>query len=191
VAFPSTQQPNTDDDLKIRVIICRVCKTIEEIPFKDPNSPGEDSYLEAYIQRHMRKGGHDGDNVVLPPAVVSKKQWDNQRVRDALLKEIRQRTTGTKFGGGQGIDLEVYASFDTFKEEAQKCFNQHGRPKEGCIDYCDRTKLLGRPTQEGRQFAKENPKLAIETGPYLCWQCPVQTWVTTQVRAKRGDYKGN
>ena len=72
---------------------------------------------------------------------------------------------------------EVREVRDDLKVEALKCFSRHSSPKQGCIDYEDESKTIGRKIgvpQAHRQ--------------YLCHYCPAQAFVTHGIRKKKGMY---
>jgi hypothetical protein len=74
-------------------------------------------------------------------------------------------------------EIEVREVRDDLKVEALKCFTRHNSPKMGCIDYEDESKTIGRKIG----IPKENRQ-------YLCHYCPVQSFVTHNIRKKKGMY---
>jgi hypothetical protein len=66
---------------------------------------------------------------------------------------------------------------DDMKVEALKCFNRHNRPKEGCLDYEDESKTIGR-------------KIGVppEHRQYLCHYCPAHEYYVHKDRLKKGLY---
>lgn len=68
---------------------------------------------------------------------------------------------------------------DELKVDALKCFNRHNRPTDGCLDYEDSSKTIGRTIGV--------PK---DRWQYLCHYCPAQAHVTEQLRIKKGMYDG-
>lgn len=158
---------------KLRLLICHDCTSIEELPDYH-GDPRDDHLLEHLVQAHRFPNGEEHIGAL---ADVERDQWENPEIRKAIIERIGQYR---KPGEGGGVGAEFYATKDTFREDAIKCFNQHGRPKGGCIDYKDDRKRLGNPTKEGWQ---QGAKI------YLCDFCPVKTYVTTEIRHKRGAYR--
>jgi hypothetical protein len=68
---------------------------------------------------------------------------------------------------------------DDLKVEALRCFNRHNRPANGCMDYEDESKTIGRKVG----IPKENRQ-------YLCHYCPAQEHVTHKKRLAKGMYDG-
>jgi hypothetical protein len=91
-----------------------------------------------------------------------------------------------------GLDPWVGEAFNTFAEDALKCYSQHKRPDYGagkpCIDYRSESKRIGRPTSEGKAVLRDNPKLGV-SDPHLCDYCPYHSTVVTEVRHRKGMYK--
>lgn len=153
---------------KVRLLICRDCRTVEELP--DFTGPVEhDVVLDHAIEAHRFPNGepHAGNL-----ADVGAEEWRDESKRQGILKQIASKTTG--------LESEFYAAKNTFQEDALKCYARHGRPSEGCIDWEDSKKRLGNPT-----------KLGWTAGPkvYLCHFCPVRSWVDTEKRWKAGQYQ--
>jgi hypothetical protein len=94
--------------------------------------------------------------------------WEGHR--DDVLKGLGERWTG--------FHPEFYATKDTYKEDAMRCYNLHRRPKgTDCIDYRDdNRKLTGKHWPDDRAV-------------YFCDFCPVSSQVTTAIRAAAGMYK--
>ncbi len=155
--------------IKLRLLICHDCREVIELPdFTGP--PEYDVLLDQAVSAHRFPNGEEHVGAL---ADVEKEKWDDESVRQEILKRIGKPEKETGFGG------EFYAAKNTFAEDAMKCFNEHGRPKQGCIDYKDERKRLGNPTSEGW---RQGPRV------YLCDFCPIKTWVVTQQRSAAGMY---
>lgn len=154
-----------------RLLLCHTCKSIEELP--DYQGPAEhDVLLDDAVGRHRFPNGLEHIGKL---AQVDTKDWDDNAKRAAILEQIK-----TAVEKSTGMPSEWYETKNTYQADALKCYSQHHRPTEGCIDYCDSGKRLGNPTRAG-----------WEAGPrvFLCHFCPVETWVRTQVRHQKGAYK--
>lgn len=180
-----------------RLIQCKDCATVEVIPsLNTPATDTADPLLarvwgahvgrlhDEQVARRMRVGLgrprelHDdsGHNIVI--FVVTPDDWADEKHRDQILHAI--------WDEDKGYPPEFYATKDTYREEAGKCFNRHSRPQDGCIDWEDRTKRL---TDD--EWERRGADLGLDQKPvYLCHFCPVASWVQTQKRFKRGDYDG-
>lgn len=167
-----------------RLLVCADCLSVEPLPDAprgvDPKhiEPGQDPLLDELLKRHRYPNGeaHFGNLVA-----VAEEDWKKEEVRDSILKEIND-----KANMGKGLGQDNYALRDTFVEDAAKCFAQHNRPQDGCIDWLSDSKKLGRPTREGQVWAKENYKAPT---PFLCHFCPIGSVVMTKQRAAKGLYK--
>lgn len=106
--------------------------------------------------------------------------------REEVLKRLMEE------GKEVGLDPWVGEAFNTFADDALKCYSQHRRPDYGqgkpCIDYMSESKRIGRPTTEGQLAIKENFKLGAKD-PHICQWCPYHSTVTTAIRAQKGMYK--
>jgi len=153
---------------KVRLLICRDCRTIEELP--DFTGPVEhDVLLDHAVEPHKFPNGepHFGNL-----ADVDEVAWRDDSQRQQIIDQIRSKTTG--------LAGEFYATVNTFEADAMKCYSRHNRPDQGCIDWKIEKKRLGNPTKLGWQAG---PKV------YLCDFCPVKSWVKTQERHQAGAYK--
>lgn len=171
----------------MRLFICLDCKSIEELPdydgpmVTDPEYgevPAQDDLLEHLVEPHRRKQ-HTGNLVH-----VDDEHWRDRELRDQIVKQIR---SGAK---GEGLGSEAYAVKDTFREEAMKCFNAHRRPQDGCIDYQDRSKILGNSilTYDEKKEAKK-AGLKRRQPRFLCDFCVVHThYVQKKKFEKEGLY---
>lgn len=150
-----------------RLLVCYTCATIEKLP---PYEGREDEHgvyldydpvLEHLLKDHQRPEQHRGRLFLVDEAA-----WENMDSR----REINSQLFG--------LEAERVAWKDTLAEDAGKCFNAHKRPKAGCIDWHDDSKRLGSPSGKRASHAV-----------HLCDFCPVRSYVETEIRWKRGDYK--
>lgn len=182
----------------MRLLICMDCHTIEELP--DYNGPletvrvpapdgtmmeaqvppvGEDHLLEHLSEPH-RKQEHRGQLVSVP-----EENWRDTQTRVEILKQLRDQLKGAS----TGLDPEAYAIKNTFQEDALKCFNAHRRPKDGCIDWESRSKVLGNSLlTEDEKTAARKHGLHSKQKRYLCHFCPVASQVKTKMFDKQGLY---
>lgn len=179
----------------MRLLCCSTCSktdgpkrpALEEIPDLGYDLPeGEvDPLVEYVIEAHTRINplGHGGVDLRHSPfrlMHVDDVHWMTDR--DNVIKAINDENKKV------GFDAWVSEAVNTYEEDALKCYSAHHRPKEGCIDYWDESKRIGRPTELGRQAVADQYKLG-QTDPHICQYCPVQSWVQTQVNFKQGLYK--
>jgi hypothetical protein len=183
----------------MRLLICHTCKTIEEVPdydgpleYADVPAPdgtlmkaqvppvGADHLLEHISEPHRRQE-HIGQLVG-----VDEENWRDTQTRVEILKQIKDQLAG----GSTGLHPEAYALKDTFKEDALKCYSKHGRPKDGCVDWHDRSKVLGNSllTDEERTAARKRG-LTSRKKRFLCDFCPVASQVQQKIFDKGGLYK--
>jgi hypothetical protein len=170
------------DGPQIRLLICAVCSSIEELP--DYEGPVErDDLLEISVQKHRFPSGepHKGSLMKVPVAA-----WMRDEVRKKIIEKI-------KGGGSKGlaeVDEKYYDTRSTFANDALACYKSHLRPKNGCPEYGSESKALRPDTDQERKDLGLAP-VDKSQGPktYLCQFCPVHVQVTTQIRAKAGLYK--
>jgi hypothetical protein len=176
-----------------RLLLCKNkdCQTLEELPIwtGPKEKEADDPLLNELVKRHLQRHGDTSDAVLM---TVEDSIWVDPAKRDGILKELSARNTG--------FSPEVYSIKNTFQEDALRCYSQHGRPKEGCIDYCNSNKLLTSDawvSEEEKQLDKSDlmivkghkKELEAQNPVYLCNYCPVQSWVTTKIRLEAGVYK--
>jgi hypothetical protein len=169
------------DGPQIRLLICRVCNTIEELPDYE-GAPENDSLLAISVERHKFPSGqeHIGTMMKVPLSA-----WAREDVR----KEIIHKIKGGDAKGLAAIDPKYYETRSIFADDAMTCFKAHLRPSGGCPDYGSDAKALRPDTKAERKELGLAPisKSAPPT-TYLCQFCPVHTHVATQKRAKAGLY---
>jgi len=155
----------------IRLLICHSCRSVDELPAFH-GRPEDDVLLEDLIARHVFP---DGNEHMGKLAEIEEADWRDSYRRNAILEQIKAAVEKSS-----GFPTEWYATKSTYQDDALKCYKKHGRPDQGCIDYCDSKKRIGNPTRSGWQAG---PRV------FLCHFCPVETWVRTQEQWQRGVYK--
>jgi hypothetical protein len=163
-----------------RLLVCRQCKTIDTFPLYDgpKELEAEDPILDGMVRRHVQMHGDINPEVAALFTVGEDKcnckqchgmftMWEAHH--DLVLKGLQERWTG--------FHPEWYATKDTLKEDAMRCYNLHRRPKGAdCIDWMD----------DSRRLTPESwPK---DKTVYLCHFCPVATAVVTKKRLMRHMY---
>ena len=180
-----------------RILVCRVCETMETLPLYDgpPELESKDPLLDAAVRRHVQKHGDVNPEAAAllvapegpcdcnePKRTVDTAgrtmRGNRSKVRgnhtfweghqDEIMKGLKERWTG--------FNPEVYATYDTYREDALRCYSLHRRPTGGCIDWHVDNRRLTPEDWKGREV-------------YLCDFCPVASTVVTEMRHKRGMYK--
>ena len=168
----------------IRLVLCLVCNTIDELPPHD-GPPETDVLLEITLEKHEFPSGerHMGKMFLLPV-----KSWANPQHRKEIIKQLTS-------GGSAGLDeLDPDKSFyDTkmqFAEDAMQCYNYHLRPSDpGCPDYeTEPKRLLPKTHKERIELGLPDPANSGAPKVYLCHFCPFHTVATTKKRMIRGMY---
>jgi len=164
-----------------RLLVCRECKTIETLPlFDGPKElEAQDPVLGQVVARHVQKHGDvKMDSAALLVASEDACSCPKEKLlgfhtfweghRDDVLKGLQERWTG--------FHPEFYATHDTYKEDALRCYSRHNRPKGAdCIDYHDDSKRVTPSTWKGREV-------------WLCEFCPVNSAVETAKNLKAHAY---
>jgi hypothetical protein len=162
-----------------RLLVCRECHTIDTIPLYDgpPQLEAQDPILDRVVRYHVQLHGEKLDSASLisvseEPCNCGRVPWNHtmwEEHKDEILGNLRERWVG--------FHPEFYATKDTFKEDAMRCYNLHRRPQgTDCIDWLDDRKRL-------------TPNGWAGSHVYLCHFCPVASTVTTAVRWAKGYYK--
>jgi len=167
-----------ENEPMIRLLVCRNCKTIEELP--DYNGdPATDTLLNILVSKHQKPVEHIGLIIKFPV-----KFWIVPKIQAEIVKQIK--------GGSEGLDAfqtNFYATKNQFAEDAMRCYSDHNRPKTDCGDYKSDKKLLKPDTSvERKEAGLDKPGL---TGPkvYLCDFCPYKSVVMGKYNTKMGLYK--
>jgi hypothetical protein len=177
-----------------RLLVCRECKTIEQLPLYDgpKELEAQDPILDRIVQRHVQLHGDINPEVAAllvaseEPCRCGEKQmvttnggyagrtrvrgnhtfWEGHK--DEILKGLGERWTG--------LHPEFYAVKDTLREDAMRCYNLHRRPAGAdCIDW----------QTDNRRITPADWK---KNHVYLCHFCPVASAVSTAKRLRRGMY---
>lgn len=169
----------------MRLLFCNACKSLEEV--EDYEGPLEvDPLIEQLVRKHnerapMEHGGRDLRASPMRIAVVPDIKWATDR--EEIIKQINNENRKV------GFDAWVYEATNTYSEDALRCYSDHHRPKQGCIDWWDESKRIGRPTEEGQAAVKDQYKLG-QRDPHLCQYCPVASFVQTEINHRKGLYRG-
>jgi hypothetical protein len=185
-----------------RLFVCLDCQTIDVFPLltgeqsqtavEDAN---RDPLLNDLTNRHLQKHRMDLVNQANPASgfqkarvfVVEDQLWEKDHLRTLVLKNIKKQWAG--------FEPELYAVKDTFQTDALKCFSAHSRPKAGCIDWREDSKLLTPSSwkSESDDLVEKSDLKKIGTirrkPIYLCDFCPVKSYYLMRARADRGMYK--
>lgn len=125
---------------QIRLLVCRTCKSIDELP--DFDGPEEyDTVLQVAVERHQKPEPHLGLLMKFPL-----KYWARPDVKTEVMKQISE--------GSSGLDVfgtNFYDTKSTFHEDAMKCYNLHMRPTTSCGDYKSDKKELKPGTANERK----------------------------------------
>lgn len=162
----------------IRLLVCRKCKSIDEVPPYDGPEGGENSgdydySLRFFVDNHL---DHKAELVTYH---LPFKYWVVPKVKEGIIQQINQ--------GAQGLDIfgtNFYATKENFSADAMTCWIQHKQTKD-CGDYKSTHKILKAGT------SVERKALGLEaegTGPkvYLCDYCPVKSVVQQKAYKKKG-----
>src|SRR5262252_214666 len=184
-----------------RLAICHVCRVLSALPdppAKAPLVPARIAWIED--GREVEHIFRDDDG--LPKMVAAYdpalEEWltrhDHPEVSEGRMRKYDLYAADNEaFAAGFSASLKkeleeatssLYTERDQIKEDAIKCFNQHGRPTTGCVDVFSESKLLG-----GHE---SNRRMPMNERMYLCHACPfVHGYVIPDVRWKKGYYSDN
>lgn len=152
--------PLAEQEPHFRLLVCRTCSTIEELPGADED-PG-DVLLTIAAERHSDT--HYGVLWNVPKGI-----WMAPEMKKAVIEQIHD-----KVGSGlNAFGTKFYETKSQFAEDAMNCFRDHLRPKGQCPDYKSEKKWLSPKTEKERRDAGLP---TIGSGPkvYLCDFCPVK-----------------
>lgn len=156
-----------DDGPQIRVFYCWNCRMFDEIP-DFQGRPEDDDLLAILVERHQSAGVPHS----CTPFRVGVKIWSNEKVRMAIMKQIREQTNG----GLDELDPNYYATRSMFYEDAMTCYTAHNRPKGDCGDWkSEKKRLLPNTAAERKEVGLSSPERSGATKVYLCDFCPVKS----------------
>jgi hypothetical protein len=165
-------------EAQVRLLICHMCKTINEIPSFD--GPAEyDDLLAAKVAEHQFPSGKAHP---LDLGVVAKEDWDKPTHRQEILRHLHM--SGSP-GTGLGMGDSFYDVKANYEQDAITCWKQHGRTTD-CGDYMSDSKKLLPDTAADRRA--EGLSVSNRKGTKLCQFCPVQSVKMQAMRKDRGDY---
>lgn len=148
-----------------RLLTCQTCGTMYRMKDYD-GAVQYDMELIELCNRHLGQAANPDPDAHKSIIIrCDQNTWDKLGDETQIKKELAKN------------EWEVRELRDDLKVEALKCFTRHNSPKMGCIDYEDESKTIGRKIG----VPKENRQ-------YLCHYCPVQSFVTHNIRKKKGMY---
>jgi len=162
------------NETKIRLVVCRTCKSIEEIPdFQGPLK--DDTLLDIVASRHEYAEGFPHEGLKLFD--VEERHWRDTHKREKIVEKIKERV-------GMGLGDEFYTIKATFKEDAFACWKRRNRTRN-CEDFkSDKMRLVPNTHAERKELGLPKPT----SNRYLCEFCPYFSIAMQRMRAKRGDY---
>lgn len=180
--------PNDKMVKKTGLYICFLCKEINEIPDYEPKEADRDTRIGYLVENHVRRHPSVEDKEVTmwsQLGFVPTDMWQNAEYKKEITKKILEGN------GLTGFDAEFYATMDTFKEDAMKCFNAHGRPsykQPGCQDYLSASKELKPNTAIERKAAglPRYDDVKVQRS-FLCEHCPYHSDAISKIRIERAQ----
>lgn len=170
-----SERTDIENEPQIRLLICRTCKTIEELPDWE-GGPETDVLLQISAERHGES--HIGNLLKFPF-----RYWMVPKVKEAILQQIKE--------GSSGLDVisdNFYATKSQFAEDAMTCWGLHNRPKGQCADYKSEKKLLKPNTAAERRDAGLDAPGTSGPKVYLCDFCPVKSYNMKMANQEKGLY---
>jgi len=148
-----------------RLLVCKSCAVLYKLPPYD-GPPEYDMALIDIIDRHLQRADDPRPeshiSLIFRTDEATASKLD---VETALKKELADN------------DLFIKEFRDDLKDDAMACFNRHQRPSNGCPDYGDSSKVIGR-----------THGVPPEKRQYLCMYCPAQEYVTHKLRIAKHMY---
>jgi hypothetical protein len=164
----------------VRVLICHVCQSVEELPDFD-GPPEHDQILDYKVAPHSFPSGtpHKGLLVRVPAA-----HWNKQEFKDAFVDQV-EAMVGPGYGDGvPGLQYDLKSNF---KQDAMMCWKEHLRTTD-CGDYQAKNKALYADTKVERRDAGLDISLSARPKHFLCDYCPVQSIIDQKKRAAAKMY---
>lgn len=171
----------------IGLYVCFQCKEINEIPDYDPKEADRDTRIGYLVEMHLQRHPSLAERIPTEWSrlgFVPEKMWKSSEYKKQIVNGILKSNDQT------GFDAEFYATMDTFKEDAGKCYQSHGRPDYtavGCQDYLSANKELKPNTAIERKAAglPRYDDVKVKRS-FLCEHCPYHSQVVSIERLRRG-----
>lgn len=164
------------EESQIRLLVCRTCKSAEELPDFE-GRPEDDVLLQIAVERHQKPEPHLGQLFKFPL-----KYWTRDDVKQSIMNQIKE-------GGSSGLDVfgtNFYETKSQFAEDAMQCWSLHNRTQD-CGDYKHDRKILKPGTEDDRRKAGMDESRAPKV--YLCDFCPVKSIKQKHAFKEKGLYK--
>ena len=161
---------------KLRLLYCKTCHVLEELPWMPRRLNQEDPFLENMVRKHEHGKPSDvaGHCQLMDVPVVF---WNNPQKRDALVRQIYNELSP----GLDAIAPGYYDLKNNLSADALQCYVKHNKPTDGnCSDWHADNKKVYPDTAAERKDAGLG-KRTEGTFQYLCSACPVA--VVRQQRA--------
>lgn len=173
-----------EDPERIRLLVCNICQTVEELPMQEDRGSEYDPWLAGLLERH----GHEtldlsGDRPDAKVFDVERKHWDDHTTRKEIVERIRKEEKHS------GLGDDFYDATNTYREEALKCYQKHNMPtpQTGCIDFRDKSKRISNTlvTQDEKSELTKDQQASLRdihrnTKTYICYWCPYFTALQSQ-----------
>jgi hypothetical protein len=148
-----------------RILICRPCGVAMRM--RDYHGdPYNDIELREMIDRHLGKA-QDPRPESHGAQLFTVDDEDLELMDDAQLNDALKNK----------LDVEISEFRDDFKDQAMGCYNLHNRPKGGCIDWKEDSRVIGRKTG-----------IPKSERAYICDYCPVASHMEFKMRQAAGLY---
>lgn len=183
IVDPYNPQAVDPNQTFVRILVCHVCRSIEEIP--DYDGPHEyDQLLNYKTAPHQFDSGTPHKGLLLR---IPEKDWNKHEYKMSVIERIEELV---RAGQGEGLGAPVYDLKSTFKEDAFHCWSkEHLRPTDiGKCDYHKENKALYADTKAERKAEGMDISLAARPKHYLCDYCPLQSIVDQKKRAAAKMY---
>jgi len=172
-----------DDEVWIRILVCNVCRSIQEIPDYD-GPPKMDVLLEYRVAEHRFDSGNPHRGFL---ARVKASDWAKKTYRDAINDKFAVEQGFTTPGDGVGLGQTFYDLKGNFQTDAMVCWKQHNRTTD-CGDYRAKSKELLADTKADRKAEGLSTAPRDRPKHWLCDYCPVHSVVTQKRRKAAGLY---
>lgn len=169
--------------MKVRLLFCEECTTVDEIPDFD-GPPGYDDLLQYRVARHQYASGHMHP---LELGRVDADAWRKPATRDQIIQRFAVEKGHVAPGQGAGLGPVFYALKANFMQDAMVCWGQHRRVTD-CPDYRSDAKRLLADTKAERKEAGLDTSASARPAHWLCDYCPVHSIVQQKQRKAAGLY---
>lgn len=168
-------------DAKLRLLVCKVCHSIQPLPDYQGRDIDRDETLLARVAEHQYPGSQRGHDMEL--LRVSETSWNDPGIRRQITAEMGKHIG---LGEGEGLGSELYDVRNNYSDDAMACWRfKHNRTTD-CGDYMKPHMAVLSDSKADRKDLGLDPK--ARPAIMVCQFCVIHSLVEQKKRKAKGLY---